>query len=499
MFRSIFSKQLVVFISIIIFSYAVSGVTLFYTLDRYVSEEKIKSLEKSGEEISSYLEVYLENASNPVVEAMLLRVLELYSGNTSSYIWVVNNNGYIAYSSPSVQDMPDSIRKNIKVEGQYYKFADDRQYKKAFTGVDPVVERGDFYGLFKDTGWSWLMVEKPFKYTNKEGKTEIVAAVFLSTPITEINKTRTAVFNFFIISFSISVTISFALVYFFSLRLSKPLKQINNAAKVIAGGEFSKRLDINSRDEIGELAKSFNQMVTALENLEDMRRSFIANVSHELRTPMTSIKGFIEGILDGTIPPEKQRDYLMIVKDESVRLNRLVNDLLDLARMESGELKLNLKAFNINELLRRCVIKLENLIVSKNLQVEANFEEEDIYVNADPDAIERVVLNLIHNAVKFIPEGGKITISVSYHKDKVHVSIEDTGIGIDKDEIDRIWERFYKSDKSRSRDKTGTGLGLAIIKNLINDHHQNIWVESELGKGTKFTFTLERVYNDKNY
>lgn len=497
MFRTIFSKQLAVFISIIIFSFAVAGISLFYSLDRYVSEEKVKSLEASANEINSYFEVYIENSPNIVVEGMFMRILELYASNTSSYIWVVNSEGYIAYSMPRIKELPESIKKNISVEGQYYKLPDERQYKKVFSGNGTVVEKGNFYGLFEDTGWSWLTVQKPFSFTNNEGNTEIIAAVFLSTPINEINKTRTTVFNFIIISLSISIVISILLVYFLSIKLTKPIKQINNAAKIIADGEFSKRLDINTKDEIGELAHSFNQMVTALENLEDMRRSFIANVSHELRTPMTSIKGFIEGILDGVIPPEKQRDYLLIVKEESERLNRLVNDLLDLARMESGELNLTYKVFNINELLRRCVIKMESLIVSKDLQVEANFEEEDMYVNADPDAIERVVLNLIHNAVKFTPEGGKITILDMYQKDKVHISIEDTGIGIDREELDRIWERFYKSDKSRSKDRTGTGLGLAIIKNLINEHGQTIWVESETGKGTKFTFTLEKAHKTK--
>ena len=208
-------------------------------------------------------------------------------------------------------------------------------------------------------------------------------------------------------------------------------------------------------------------MVAALQNLEEMRRGFIANVSHELRTPMTSISGFIEGILDGTIPPEKQKDYLEIVKEEVMRLNRLVNELLDLARMEAGEIHIVTKDFNINELIRRCIIKLESLIMEKNLEIVANFEEEDVFVRADIDAIERVILNLIHNAVKFTPEEGIICLSTSIQKDNVLISVADNGIGMEKEELDMIWDRFYKSDKSRSRDKLGTGLGLAIVKTLL--------------------------------
>lgn len=212
---------------------------------------------------------------------------------------------------------------------------------------------------------------------------------------------------------------------------------------------------------------------------------------------MTSISGFIEGILDGTIPPEKQKYYLEVVKDEVMRLNRLVNELLDLARMEAGEIHIVTSDFNINELIRRSIIKLENLIVEKNLEIVANFEEEDVFVNADIDAIERVVLNLIHNAVKFTPEAGIICLSTLVQKDRILITVADNGVGMEKEELDIIWDRFYKSDKSRGKDKLGTGLGLAIVKNLVNEHGQDIWVESEVGKGTTFYFTLKRADKDK--
>jgi signal transduction histidine kinase len=297
---------------------------------------------------------------------------------------------------------------------------------------------------------------------------------------------------------AVSIIISIILVYIFSLRLSRPLKKINSAAKHIANGEFNERLNINSEDEIGELARSFNNMAGALQNLENMRRGFIANVSHELRTPMTSIHGFIEGILDGTIPPQRQKEYLVIVRDEIKRLNRLTTDILDLARIEAGEVSVNPVDFNINELIRRCIIKLESFITEKDINIEAKFEEEVMYVKADIDSIERVIINLLHNAIKFVQPGGKIALSTSRIKSKILVCVEDNGIGIDSNEIDLIWERFYKSDKSRSEEKTGTGLGLAIVRNIINDHRQKIWVESQAGKGTRFYFTLDSGSNDEN-
>ncbi|MCX7921274.1 MAG: cell wall metabolism sensor histidine kinase WalK [Clostridia bacterium] len=488
MFKTIFSKLVVIFICILIVSFSIAGIVLYYFLDNYGSSEKVKSLEQSAEKISNFFS-HVENQRDPMAVVAFEWLLKSYSESTGSIVWVVDKDGQIRYSKPEITEMNEKIQNRLKYDTGYPALPDERQYKKVMTGESQFVrEKGDFYGLFKDTGWSWITIEKPLK----DNKEQIIGAVYLHAPISEINKTRTSVFGFFMVSVAVSILISIVLVYIFSLRISKPLKEINNAAKVIAGGEFRKRLSINSSDEIGELANSFNQMVVALQNLEEMRRGFIANVSHELRTPMTSIRGFIEGILDETIPPERQRDYLVIVRDETNRLNRLVNDLLDLARMEAGEVGLNYKNFNINELIRRCIIKLESFITSKNIQVEASFEEEDMFVSADTDAVERVIINLVHNAIKFTPESGKITVSTSAQKDKIIVTVEDNGIGIDKDEISLIWDRFYKTDKSRSKDKSGAGLGLAIVKNIINEHQQEIWVESELGKGTRFYFTLSR-------
>src|SRR5690606_17345428 len=223
----------------------------------------------------------------------------------------------------------------------------------------------------------WLTVARSFKYEFPGGNSMMIV-IYLHTPVQEVSAARRKVLKYFLTSGGIAIAVSVVMIYIFSLRLSRPLKQLKYAATRISNGEFEKRVNIKSRDEIGELARAFNQMASALENIEKMRRGFVANVSHELRTPMTSIRGFIEGILDGTIPPEKHEHYLTIVRDETNRLNRLVTDLLDLAKMESGEMKLNITDFDINELIRKCVIKLETLILEKDLAVDAVFEEEDL-------------------------------------------------------------------------------------------------------------------------
>jgi signal transduction histidine kinase len=312
--------------------------------------------------------------------------------------------------------------------------------------------------------------------------------------IPEVLESRTYIFKFFLYSSCIAIALSTLLLYFLVRRMTQPLKEINNAARIIAKGDFEERLDVKSKDEVGQLAESFNYMAAELQNIENNRRLFVANVSHELRTPMTSIRGFVSGILDGTIPADKQSKYLEIVRDEAERLGRLVTDLLDLSRIESGESRLVLKIVDINEIIRKCIIKLENYINRKGIRLEMIFDADPLKVSADADAIERVIINLVHNAIKFTKDGGTIIISVIPKKNsKVEISVKDNGAGIEQSELEKIFERFYKSDKSRSDDRKGTGLGLAIVKNIIREHKQEIFVDSKVGVGSTFTFTLDRV------
>jgi signal transduction histidine kinase len=496
MFKSIFSKLVAIFVLILMIAFSVTGIMLNFFLGDYMTANQAEILEASSDTISNTFSNYLKNPNNAETLNYFLNNLELFVNSTHSYIWFVDESGHI---KPSIPEMPASIKnKYIDATGNI-KLPDEKQYKPVMASNEFQRYVGDFYGFFKDAtlsansgGSSWLTVAKAYTFKTQDGSS-VKIAIYMHTPVPYVQKIQKTILEFFLFSVGIAITISIIFIYIFSLRLSRPLKQIRNAAKIISAGEFTKRLDIKSKDEIGELAGTFNQMAAALQNLEDMRRGFIANVSHELRTPMTSIRGFIEGILDGTIPHDRQNYYLTIVRDETNRLNRLVNDLLDLAKMEAGEVTLNLRAFDINETVRRCVIKLETLLIGKDITVEADFEQEDMLVNADTDAIERVLYNLLHNAIKFSPESGNIRIATKRQKDKVVVSVKNDGEGIESSELDMIWERFYKSDKSRSKDKTGTGLGLAIVKNIINEHHQEIWVESELGKGAKFLFTLERI------
>lgn len=224
-------------------------------------------------------------------------------------------------------------------------------------------------------------------------------------------------------------------------------------------------------------------------DLESVRRSFIANVSHELKTPMMTIGGFIDGILDGTVPEEKRKQYLEIVSEEIKRLSRLVKSMLSIARIEAGDMKMNPTDFDVNELVCRTVFAFEQKIEEKKLEI-MGLESDEVLVKADNDLVHQVVYNLIDNAVKFVNEGGIISFGFEQKDGKVFVSVKNTGEGIAQQELPRLFDRFYKTDKSRSLDKTGVGLGLYIVQTIVNQHKGDLIVKSVEGEYTEFTFSL---------
>ncbi len=288
-------------------------------------------------------------------------------------------------------------------------------------------------------------------------------------------------------------------IYFITERIIGPLREISRASKKLMVGQFDVRVRVHGRDEVAELAIAFNQMAHALENLDRMRNSFVASVSHDLRTPMTTIAGFIDGILDGVIPPEEHEHYLRVVSDEVRRLSRLVTALLDVSRLQAGDRKFDMKPFDICEMGRQILISFEQKIDQKRLDVEFDCDEDRMFVLADRDAIHQILYNICDNAVKFAYEGGKLRMHFAYgggegnRRRKVSVTVYNEGEGIPDEDKPFIFERFYKSDKSRSLDKTGVGLGMFIAKTIIDAHQETISVSGEYGRDCAFTFTLPRT------
>ena len=276
-------------------------------------------------------------------------------------------------------------------------------------------------------------------------------------------------------------------------RIVHPLKNMTRVVKKFSKGDFSERVKVGKRrDEVSELGIAFNNMADSVESLEKMRNSFLANVSHDLRTPMTTIAGFIDGINSGAIPPEKHEYYLGIVSEEVHRLSRLVSQILDVSRLESGERKFVFTDFDVAEVARIVLISFEQKIEDKHLDVEFDSEFDGMYAFADKDAIHQVLYNLCHNAIKFSKDGGSLKIKLSRATDtKLKISIYNQGQTISEDDSKHIFDRFYKTDKSRGLDKSGVGLGLYICKTIVDAHNETIGVESIGDDGCEFWFTVK--------
>jgi signal transduction histidine kinase len=289
--------------------------------------------------------------------------------------------------------------------------------------------------------------------------------------------------------------VSLVIVFLGTKTQARPMREIKAALEKFSKGDFSARVRVKGNDEVAQLCASFNEMADALEQVESSRRSFMANISHDLKTPITSIVGFIDGILDGTIPQERSGQYLQRVSKEMKRLSRLVYSILDVTRLEGGQVKIVPTELNIQEMILQVMLSFERSIEEKKIEV-AIPTDEGVSVRADEDSIYRVLTNLIGNAVKFTPEGGKLCVSVEKpQRQQVMVRIRNIGVGIAQEELPFLFERFYKSDKSRGMDKEGTGLGLYIAKMLVNLNNGEIGVKSEVGQYTEFYFTLD-AYRD---
>ncbi len=319
----------------------------------------------------------------------------------------------------------------------------------------------------------------------------IIGFVFAYSDASSITVFTNALRSMFIISAAIMLFLSSIVSIVVTGRLTTPLLNISETARKFGQGDFTVRAEIEGDDEVAHLAHTFNQMASFVEKNEKSKSSFVANIAHELRTPMTSIKGFVDGIIDGTIPRESQGRYLKVISDEVGRLARLTNSMLDISKLESGEFVMNTASYNIWDTIAAIAFSFENRIESSNISLEG-FRPAKVMVNADKDIVHQVVYNIFDNALKFTPDNGYIAIGVSEDKatNMVVVKIRNSGQGISRDALPFIFERFYKTDYSRSVHTRGAGIGLYISKTLVQRSGGDIWVESEEGKYTEFIFTI---------
>lgn len=294
------------------------------------------------------------------------------------------------------------------------------------------------------------------------------------------------------ITVSLIYIMSFLILIAFQVFVHNPLRKITEAAQQYASGNLDYEIPVNSQDEIGYLSASLNYMSTQLKDMEDYQKKFIGNVSHDFRSPLTSIKGYLEAMADGTIPVEFQEKYFKILLFETERLSDLTKDLLTLNEYDTKHLLLDFSVFDIHDIIKKTAASFEGTCTQKRVSIELRFACRVLKVNADLRKIQQVLYNLLDNAIKFSSNDSEIIIETYERSGKVYVSVKDHGIGIPKKSINKIWDRFYKTDLSRGKDKKGTGLGLAIVKEIIQAHNENINVISTEGVGTEFTFSLSK-------
>ena len=395
--------------------------------------------------------------------------LEIMSDFIEADIWVVDQNGSIIADS-RINGLTGHTIENFNptaIGNQSY-------------GI------GNYYGLFP---YDVISVSAPIT-----GNYTTYGYILIHKPLSTLETELNQILNIVYISGLILFALSLIILLVFTKTVYFPLRRITEGTNEYASGHLEHRIKVETQDEMGYLAATLNYMSSELNKLEEYQRTFIANVSHDFRSPLTSIKGYLEAILDGTIPPEMQEKYLSRVISETERLNKLTQGMLTLDSLDSKGY-LSRTNFDINRTIKDTAASFEGTCDAKDISFELTFSNSIQMVYADLGKIQQVLYNLIDNAIKFSHPGGTIYIQTSLRREKVFISVKDNGIGIPKESQKKIWDRFYKSDTSRGKDKKGTGLGLAIVKEIIQSHGENIDVISTEGVGTEFIFSLPRSTN----
>lgn len=452
--------------------------------------------------IISSMTVRSENAQRRMVAQNTAEYIKEYLLSEPSIPLPLTFEQFIALKENDISTMIDILSKNAEkmtifitspngnilvcTDDLYHGAIQDKKVLEAITGNDKAQLYTDMSGLLPQRCGVFVT---PFIY--KES-TVPAGALIVCYGADSINDLTMSTIRTIVLASLWVMIASFVVIYFITEKIVSPIKQMTHATREFGKGKFDVKIPVEGEDEIAELATAFNSMADSLANYEYTRSSFIANVSHDLRTPMTSISGFIDGILEGAIPPEKQPYYLEIIGQEVKRLSRLVSSLLDISRMESGNRKFEKTPFDICEMARIILLSFESKIDAKKLDVTFDAPDERLNVYSDKDAINQVLYNLCDNAVKFAREGGQYRITISEAQNRVLVKVYNEGEGIAAADVPHIFDRFYKSDKSRGLDKTGVGLGLYICKAIMDNLGESISVRSTEGEFCEFTISVTK-------
>lgn len=475
--NSLYKRQFAMMAGMILISFALLGAAFFALSYQYIIKDKQIALERNAQSVADYTSqalTFLGGGFNSDYTRYLKSVTDIADADV--ILCYPDGTIFLAYPTDIIamsRQLPAEIVAQVN------------NNTGSYVGMSTL---GGIY-LEKQLVAAKPILVKVLGTDNSISQQQIGTALVVveASSITEMWRDFATIFFFTSV---VVLCIAFITTSVTSLRQTKPLKEMAEAARKFGHGEFEIRVEGGGRkDEVGELADSFNAMADSLARSEARRSEFVANISHELKTPMTTIAGFADGILDGTIPREKETDALQTISSETRRLSRLVRRMLDLSRLQSAEHITAQEQFDVSELLVRVLVSLETKINARGLDVETHLPDEPVLVWGDPDAITQVCYNLLDNAIKFSKEQGIITLTVAAKGGKANVSVRNEGDVIPSHELSMLFDRFHKSDKSRSEDREGVGLGLYIVKTILNNHKEKISVTSENG-ATEFTFTL---------
>ena len=474
-FHGLYWRQMAVTVGMVALTLVLMGVSFFSLSYNYARGQRTDELLVRAQAVSKLSVRYLETGRYLSMEELQedeqFRQLAATAAVISEMdILVCDTDGHVLLSTDETMagqsiNIPQSVMEKVLSDGTW----------SGRSRLDQIYQNKQFIG--------GVAVVNP-----SSGKT--LGAVFTVSTSASIDDLWRAFAGLLLMTAFVVLMISFMASSITTMRQIKPIREMAQATRQYAEGDFDIRMnDYGREDEIGELAASFNNMAESLQQTERQRREFIANISHELKTPMTTIAGYTDGILDGTIPPENEKQYLQIIANESRRLSRLVRRMLDVSQLQAMDPLRGGNHFDICESMRRVLISMEKKINDRHLDVDADIPDEPILVLGDNDMITQVIYNLLENAANFAREGSTLYLSVAMMDGKARVTVRNIGDTIPAEELPLLFERFHKSDKSRSEDKDGYGLGLYIVKTILQQHKEEINVTSENGV-TTFTFSL---------
>ena len=473
--KSMYGRQFATMAGMVLLSFLLLGASFAALSYQYTLQEKQDTLMRNAKYIAEYTSYAANNNGSTVwTTDEFQQYISTVAQVADSHIIVATNDGTILFATDGKHVLYNMTSRNMPNDIVNAVIND-----KVYEGMTTL------NGMYSSARF---MVGLPVSSSSGY----LQGLVFFSTNTSDITAMWRDLSAIFVVVACAVILVAAILSSVTSMHQSKPMKEIAAAARQFGLGKLDVRVDVgNRRDEIGELAEAFNAMAESLSKSEQRRSEFIANVSHELKTPMTTIAGFADGILDGTIPHDREREYLSIISSETRRLSRLVRSMLDLSRLQSDE-RAPQQQFDLGETMLRTLVSLEGKINQKHLEVVTNLPEEPVMVWGDQDAITQVCYNLLDNAIKFSQEGGTLSLSIVPKGSKATVSVSNQGKTIPPEELDLIFDRFHKADHSRSENRDGVGLGLYIVKTILNSHRETITCTSQDGL-TTFTFSLPRA------